>query len=93
MGTRAVSVPSLAYRLARVAAGDGAAAFSLRGPRSWDYAGAHALLRAVGGVLVDESGKEISYGTDGGGAVRACFGGGPRIVSELVSAMGGSPMT
>jgi fructose-1,6-bisphosphatase/inositol monophosphatase family enzyme len=82
---KAVHMPSLAYRLARVAAGDGAAAFSLRGPKSWDYAGAHALLRAVGGVLVDEHGVEVSYGIDGTGAVRACFGGGRPVVSELVN--------
>jgi fructose-1,6-bisphosphatase/inositol monophosphatase family enzyme len=90
-GARAVSGPSLAYRLARVAAGDGAAAFSLRGPKSWDYAGAHALLRATGGSLVDERCREVVYGNDGTGAVRACFGGGPAIVPELVSAMRDRP--
>jgi ADP-ribosyl-[dinitrogen reductase] hydrolase len=85
---KAVHMPSLAYRLARVAAGDGAAAFSLRGPKSWDYAGAHALLRAAGGVLFDEHGVEISYGVGGTGAVRACFGGGFSVVSELVNEAG-----
>ena len=52
---RFVSLPSIAYRLARVAVGDGVAAVSLNFPEGLDYAGGHALLRGAGGVLLDET--------------------------------------
>ena len=41
-------VPSIAHRLALVAAGEAAATSSLFSPRSWDYGGGHALLRGGG---------------------------------------------
>jgi ADP-ribosylglycohydrolase len=76
-------VSSIAYRLALVAAGDGVAAVALNGPSSWDYAAGHALLRGVGGTMVDESGAEVSYGPDGGGTTRWCFSGGPAVIEAL----------
>jgi ADP-ribosylglycohydrolase len=42
---RFISMPSIAYRLALVVAGEGVAAISLNGPGDWDYAGGHALCR------------------------------------------------
>lgn len=75
---------SLAYRLALAAAGEARAAMSLHRPRSLDVAGGHALLRGVGGVLLDEAGAEVRYGRDGGGRVVACFGG-PRAVAEALA--------
>jgi ADP-ribosylglycohydrolase/fructose-1,6-bisphosphatase/inositol monophosphatase family enzyme len=55
------AMPSIAYRLALVAVGEGDAGVSLHGPRDWDFAAGHALLRAVGGELVDEAGRPIRY--------------------------------
>ena len=55
------ALPSIAYRLALVAVGEGDAGVSLHGPRDWDFAAGHALLRAVGGELVDEAGRAIRY--------------------------------
>lgn len=72
---RYIALPSIAYRLARVAAGDGVAAVSLNSPVGWDYAAGHALVRGAGGVMIDEKGREISYSLDGQSAVRWCFGG------------------
>ena len=77
------AVASIAYRLALVAAGDGVAGVSLSGPGDWDYGAGHALLRGVGGVLVDESGAEVTYRSDGRSGTRWCFGGAPAIVKEL----------
>jgi ADP-ribosyl-[dinitrogen reductase] hydrolase len=74
---RFVALPSIAYRLARVAAGDGVAAVSLNGPCGWDYAAGHALIRGAGGVLVDEAGRDVTYTMDGSSNTRFCFGGGP----------------
>jgi ADP-ribosyl-[dinitrogen reductase] hydrolase len=82
---RFVALPSIAYRLARVAAGDGVAAVSLNGPCGWDYAAGHALIRGAGGVLIDESGREVTYTIDGSSYTGFCFGGAPRAVQELVT--------
>jgi ADP-ribosyl-[dinitrogen reductase] hydrolase len=77
------SIPSIAYRLALAAVGEGVAAVSLHSPCSWDYGAAHALLRGAGGVFVDEKGNPISYTRDGKSHARDCFGGGPSAVKEL----------
>lgn len=80
---RYIALPSIAYRLARVAAGDGVAAVSLNSPCGWDYAAGHALLRASGGVLVDERGAEVTYSPSGHSSTHYCFGGGAAVVQEL----------
>jgi ADP-ribosylglycohydrolase/fructose-1,6-bisphosphatase/inositol monophosphatase family enzyme len=72
---RYLAVPSIAYRLALVAAGDAEAAVSLGSPRAWDYAAGHALLRAVGGELFDEEGRPVTYDVAGTSQCRYCFGG------------------
>lgn len=82
---RFVGLPSIAYRLARVAAGDGVAAVSLNGPCSWDYAAGHALVRGAGGVLLDEAGAEVRYTIDGRSSVRWCFGGAEGAVRALAA--------
>ena len=82
---RFVGLPSIAYRLARVAAGDAVAAISLNGPCGWDYAAGHALIRGAGGVLIDETAREVIYTVDGGSSTGRCFGGAPQAVQALVS--------
>jgi hypothetical protein len=76
-------VPSVAHRLALVAAGEAAAAISLNGPGAWDYGAGHALLRAVGATLVDEHGREVGYGPDGHSRCRWAFGGREAAVRVL----------
>ena len=80
---RFVSLPSIAYRLARVAVGDGVAAVSLNSPEGLDYAGGHALLRGAGGVLLDETGREVIYSREGASHVAGCFGGAPKAARTL----------
>jgi ADP-ribosylglycohydrolase/fructose-1,6-bisphosphatase/inositol monophosphatase family enzyme len=60
---RFMAVPSIAYRLALVAAGDADAGVSLSGPTGWDVAGGHALLLGSGGELVNARGSAIRYPT------------------------------
>lgn len=79
-------VPGIAYRLALAAAGDGAAATSLFHPRDFDFAAGHALLRGVGGVLLDERGRSITYDPDTPRRAGFCFGGG-RSVCRALSAL------
>src|SRR6478609_8980150 len=78
------TVPSIAYRLALVAAGEGVAAVSLNAPVDWDYAAGHALVSAAGGVLLDDRGTRVTYGGDGSSSVGdACFGGAPAAAAAL----------
>jgi ADP-ribosylglycohydrolase len=77
------AVPSIAHRLALVAAGEGSAVTSLFAPGAWDYAAGHALLRGVGGVLVDESGVEVAYAGDGTSSTMRAFGGAAAVAAEL----------
>ena len=86
---RFASLPSIAYRLARVAVGDGVAAVSLNSPGGLDYAGGHALLRGAGGVLLDETGRDVTYSREGASQVAGCFGGAPKAARAL--AMGSWP--
>jgi ADP-ribosylglycohydrolase/fructose-1,6-bisphosphatase/inositol monophosphatase family enzyme len=77
------AVPSIAHRLALVAAGEGSAVTSLFAPGAWDYAAGHALLRAAGGVLVDENGVEVTYAGDGTSSTLRAFGGAAAVAAEL----------
>jgi len=60
------AMPSIAYRLALVAVGEGEADMSLNGPVGWDMAGGHALMLAAGGDLYGLDGLPVRYGLDGG---------------------------
>jgi ADP-ribosyl-[dinitrogen reductase] hydrolase len=77
------AVPSIAYRLALVAAGEGVAGVSLNSPCCWDYAGGHALIKGAGGELIDQDGRPVRYGHDGWSSICYCFGGDPGIVRSL----------
>jgi len=78
-------VPSIAHRLALVAAGEAAAAVSLNSPCTWDYAGGHALLRGAGALLVDEQGREVSYTPEGESRSVCAFGGHRPVVDVLLA--------
>lgn len=80
-------MPSIAYRLAKVAAGDGVCGLSLYPVSAHDVVAGHALLIGAKGVLVDESGNPIQYRTEVEmlRVCQQCFGGAPNACSELVS--------
>lgn len=80
---RYVTSPSLAYRLALVAVGEAAATVSLNNPCAWDYAAGHALLRAAGGVFLDQDGAAVTYTPDGVSTVEYCFAGDAQAVASL----------
>ena len=77
------AMPSIAYRLARVACGDAAATCSLGGTQDWDYAAGHALLRGAGGVLVNARGEPVEYTPRGESFTSELFGGMPEAVEQL----------
>lgn len=78
------ALPSIAHRLARVAAGEAEAASSVFAPGAWDYAAGQALLRASGGILIDESGVEVAYEDDGRSRTLQAFAGAPEVARELL---------
>jgi ADP-ribosylglycohydrolase len=80
---RFVALPSIAYRLARAASGDGVAAVSLNSPSGWDYAAGHALIRGAGGVLLDETGRDVAYTVGGHSGTKWCFGGSAKAAHAL----------
>ncbi len=79
------AVPSIAHRLALVAAGEAAAAVSLNWPSAWDYGAGHALLRGAGATLIDEQGREVTYGPSGSSRCVCAFGGREAVVRSFVS--------
>jgi ADP-ribosylglycohydrolase/fructose-1,6-bisphosphatase/inositol monophosphatase family enzyme len=81
---RFLALPSVAFRLALAAVGEVDGAVSLASPRDWDFAAGHALLRATGGLLLDDRGGEIAYAPDGEVLTRACYGGAPEVARALV---------
>jgi len=80
-------MPSIAYRLAKVAAGDGVCGLSLYPVSAHDVVAGHALLLGAKGVLVDESGDSIHYSTESEmlKVCQRCFGGAPSVCSEMAS--------
>ncbi|MDH4580674.1 hypothetical protein E8F20_02160 [Pseudomonas sp. BN415] len=79
-------MPSIAYRLARVAAGDGVAAVSLYAVSPHDVVAGHALLRAGGGGLWNEQGLALGYATPAvfNHSAKHCFGGAEAACLELM---------
>ena len=80
---RFMPLPSIAYRLARVAVGDGIATLTLRPVQALDIVAGHALLLAAGGVLEAEDGTPVTYDELGHSRPSACFGGAPAAVAAL----------
>lgn len=82
-----VAMPSIAYRLARVAAGDGDAGVSVVPVSAHDVAAGHALLIGAGGVLLDENGNSITYTATARMQIvsRRCFGGTLEACQTLVT--------
>jgi myo-inositol-1(or 4)-monophosphatase len=78
-------MPSIAYRLARVAAGDGVCGLSLYPVSAHDVVAGHALLIGANGVLIDESGDPIQYRTEVEmlKVCQRCFGGAPQACAQL----------
>lgn len=81
---RFMPLPSIAYRLARVAVGDGVATVTLRPVQALDIAAGHALVLAAGGVLLAEDGTPVTYNAHGESRPSGCVGGAPEAVHVLL---------
>ena len=80
---RYVAMPSIAYRLALAAAGDGDVAISTNAPCAWDYAAGDAIMRGAGGTLVDQNGSVVTYTRDGLSGTSVCVGGAPALATRF----------
>jgi fructose-1,6-bisphosphatase/inositol monophosphatase family enzyme len=80
---RYVAMPSIAYRLARVAAGDAIATLSVHGVAEYDVAAGMALLRAARGVLLDAEGREVALQGRSENRLSGCFAGAPQAARQL----------
>jgi ADP-ribosyl-[dinitrogen reductase] hydrolase len=83
MPARYVAMPSIAYRLARVAAGDGIATVSIHAINEYDIAAGMALIRGAGGVALDRQGVEIRLEGNAERRVTGCFAGAPQAAAQL----------
>lgn len=81
---RYVAMPSIAYRLARVAAGDGVATLSIHPVNEYDIAAGLALVRAAKGVVRDAEGKEIVLQGSAEARVTGCYAGAPHATDHLL---------
>lgn len=81
-----VPMPSIAYRLARVAAGDAIACACLVPVSAHDVVGGHALLKGACGVLLNQEGAPLTYGSVAlmTTVSNRCFGGMPEACRDLV---------
>ena len=80
---RYVALPSIAYRLARVAAGDGVATLSIHGVNEYDIAAGLALVRAAGGTMLDAEGREVALSGLCDTRITGCFAGAPAAAQRL----------
>lgn len=80
---RYVAMPSIAYRMARVAAGDGIATVSTHSVNEYDIAAGMALIGAAGGVSLDREGREIRLEGNPKRSLSGCFAGAPQAARTL----------
>jgi ADP-ribosylglycohydrolase/fructose-1,6-bisphosphatase/inositol monophosphatase family enzyme len=80
---RYIALPSIAYRLARVAAGDGIGTLSIHSVNEYDIAAGVALVCAAGGVVLDADRQPIALLGTPGAQVSGCFAGAPEAAQQL----------
>ena len=80
---RYIAMPSIAYRLARVAAGDGIATVSTHSVNEYDIAAGMALVLAAGGAVLDAQGHEVRLAGNSERRVSGCFAGAPQAAAQL----------
>jgi ADP-ribosylglycohydrolase/fructose-1,6-bisphosphatase/inositol monophosphatase family enzyme len=83
---RYVAMPSIAYRMARIAAGDGVATASLHGVNEYDVAAGMALVAAANGVVLDAEGRDVVLQGNVAARVSGVFAGAPQAARQLVKA-------
>src|SRR6185503_10824702 len=78
-----VAAPSIAYRLARVAAGDAVATVSMHGVNEYDVAAGLAMITAARGIMLDAEGREVRLQGVSEARLSGCFAGAPQAAQQL----------
>src|SRR6185503_13784747 len=78
-----VAAPSIAYRLARVAAGDAVATVSMHGVNEYDVAAGLAMITAARGIMLDAEGREVRLQGVSEARLSGCFAGAPQAARQL----------
>jgi ADP-ribosylglycohydrolase len=81
---RYIAMPSIAYRMARIAAGDGIATVSVHGVNEYDIAAGMALIAAANGVVLDAEGRDVVLQGNVSSRVSGVFAGAPAAARQLV---------
>ena len=82
---RYIAMPSIAYRMARVAAGDGVATVSIHSVNEYDIAAGMALMRAANGTVLDIEGRDVVLAGNTGTRVKGVFAGAPEAARHLAA--------
>jgi ADP-ribosylglycohydrolase/fructose-1,6-bisphosphatase/inositol monophosphatase family enzyme len=82
---RYIVMPSIAYRMARVAAGDGVATVSIHSVNEYDIAAGMALMRAANGAVLDIEGRDVVLAGNTGTRVKGVFAGAPEAARHLAA--------
>jgi len=82
---RYIALPSIAYRLARIAAGDGVATVSIHSVNEYDIAAGIALITAARGIALDAQGAPITFAGNSERRVTGCFAGAPAAAKQLAA--------
>jgi ADP-ribosylglycohydrolase len=77
------ALPSIAYRMARVAAGDAVATVSTHAVNEYDIAAGMALVQASGGVVLEGSGRAVALTAEPARRVGGVFAGAPQAAAKL----------
>jgi ADP-ribosylglycohydrolase/fructose-1,6-bisphosphatase/inositol monophosphatase family enzyme len=80
---RYVPMPSIAYRMARVACGDGVATLSTHGVNEYDIAAGMALIAAASGAVLDAEGRDIVLMGNSTNRLSGVFAGAPEAARQL----------
>ena len=80
---RYVAMPSIAYRMARSACGDGGATVSTHSLNEYDIAAGMALVAAANGVVLDAQGRDVVLSGDSTSRVSGLFAGAPEAARQL----------
>lgn len=80
---RYIAMPSIAYRMARIAAGDGIATVSAHGVNEYDVAAGMALIAAANGVALDAEGRDIVLTGNVANRLSGVFAGAPEATRQL----------
>ncbi len=80
---RVIAMPSIAYRMARIAVGDGIATISTHGLSEYDIAAGMALITAANGVVLDAEGRDVVLAGNVSNRLSGLFAGAPEAARHL----------